>query len=259
MPGMVERRISAAALWSRRLALFAAMLFLLSGLGHRYGLIGTVPFLWLLGIVGALGIASLCAAAVGFTRLWEHGDKAGRSATAGALLALLVLSPFLLSGARAFFYPFLTDVSTDLVDPPVLAAARQERTAEMNPIALPGARELDLQIHHYSDVTGRRYDVAPDRVLTAVLAEAAARGWTIRGNPSAPEAGGEITVEAVAYTVMLGFAVDVAIRLTDEGVSTYVDMRSVSRYGKHDLGDNARRIRSFLAALDLAIKQQPVE
>ncbi len=53
--------------------------------------------------------------------------------------------------------------------------------------------------------------------------------------------------------MLLGFPADVAIRLIDEGTSTYVDMRSASRYGGHDLGDNAARIEAFLAELDVEI------
>ncbi len=52
---------------------------------------------------------------------------------------------------------------------------------------------------------------------------------------------------------MLGFPADVAIRLIDEGTSTYVDMRSTSRYGPHDFGDNAARIAFFLAELDVQV------
>jgi uncharacterized protein (DUF1499 family) len=48
----------------------------------------------------------------------------------------------------------------------------------------------------------------------------------------------------------------VAIRLTDEGETTYVDMRSASRYGRGDFGDNARRIAGFLDALDAEMADQ---
>lgn len=255
----VERRVSRAAQWSRRLAWFAAMLFLLAGLGHRFGLIETPPFLILLAIVGGLAVAALAAAALGFAQLWRNGDKAGRSALVGVLVALIVLSPFAVSGFLAYTHPRLNDISTDLIDPPALVMAERERTAEMNPIRPPDAKEIELQAEEYPEITGRRYDVSPDRVLTAVLAEVVSRGWRLRGTPVAPETDGDTTVEAVAHTFLLGFKVDVAVRIVDEGASTYVDMRSVSRYGRHDLGDNARRIASFLAALDLAMKEPPVE
>ncbi|MDP3895087.1 MAG: DUF1499 domain-containing protein [Mesorhizobium sp.] len=259
MAGIVERRASGAARWSRRLASFAAMLFLVSGLGHRYGRIDTVAFLWLLGIIGALAVGALCAAALGFVDLWQRGEKGGRSSTFGAILALIVLAPFLLSGWRFFTHPALTDVSTDLIDPPMMPLAARDRTPSMNPIVPPTAAAAELQLAAYPEATGRRYEAAPDRVLDAVLAEAAARGWTVRGSPVVPADGGDLTVEATAYSFFLGFPSDVAVRLTDEGASTYVDMRSVSRYGRNDLGDNGRRVGDFLAALDAAIKAQPSE
>ena len=69
----------------------------------------------------------------------------------------------------------------------------------------------------------------------------------------------ETIIEAVALTPILHFASDVSIRITDEGATTYVDMRSASRFGRHDLGDNARRIAGFLTALDAAVKGQPLD
>ena len=63
-------------------------------------------------------------------------------------------------------------------------------------------------------------------------------------------------VEAVATSLVLGFESDVVIRLLEEEDGTLVDMRSASRWGPHDLGENARRITSFLADLDTALQGQ---
>ena len=63
-------------------------------------------------------------------------------------------------------------------------------------------------------------------------------------------AGGSITLEGVAYSFILGFPADVAIRIDDDQTATFVDMRSASRYARHDLGDNAARIQRFLRELD---------
>ena len=71
--------------------------------------------------------------------------------------------------------------------------------------------------------------------------------------PVPPTDGGDGMIEALARTAILAFPVDVSIRITDEGETSYVDMRSASRYGRHDLGDNAARIAGFLTALDAAV------
>lgn len=51
-------------------------------------------------------------------------------------------------------------------------------------------------------------------------------------------------------SVITGFASDISIRLSEEAETTFVDMRSVSRFGPHDLGANADIISTFLTALD---------
>jgi uncharacterized protein (DUF1499 family) len=65
-------------------------------------------------------------------------------------------------------------------------------------------------------------------------------------------------LNAVAYSYLLGFPSDVSVRIEDRGESTYVDMRSASRYGRHDLGENATRIERFMRDLD-ARMQAPAD
>src|SRR5262249_43036954 len=101
---------------------------------------------------------------------------------------------------------------------------------------------------------------SPDRILAAVNNVVANDGWTIVRQKGEPGEDEEILLEVVARTWLLGFTSDAVIRLTDEGDTTYVDMRSVSRYGIHDLGENAERITAFMAALDSEVQSaQPEE
>ena len=117
-----------------------------------------------------------------------------------------------------------------------------------------------LQSSAYPQVTGRRYDGSPDRILTAINKVIAANGWTVVAQKGEPGVDEEILLEVVARTFLLGFTSDAVIRLSDEGETTYVDMRSVSRYGIHDLGENADRITAFMAALDAEVQSaQPEE
>jgi uncharacterized protein (DUF1499 family) len=63
-------------------------------------------------------------------------------------------------------------------------------------------------------------------------------------------------IEAVARTPILGFQDDFVIRLLRSPEGTRVDLRSASRRGAHDLGQNARRIRRFLADLDAVLQPE---
>ena len=57
-------------------------------------------------------------------------------------------------------------------------------------------------------------------------------------------------IEAVARTPIMGFRDDVVIRVRRDGDGARVDVRSASRYGRHDFGTNAARIRSLLEDID---------
>jgi hypothetical protein len=72
-----------------------------------------------------------------------------------------------------------------------------------------------------------------------------------------PPASETATLQAVAATPLFSFADDVVLRLEETPDGTRVDMRSASRLGAHDLGQNARRIRRFLADLDVALQPKP--
>jgi uncharacterized protein (DUF1499 family) len=69
-------------------------------------------------------------------------------------------------------------------------------------------------------------------------------GWEI---VAADSAAGRI--EATATSAWFGFKDDVVVRITPEGDGSRVDVRSVSRVGKGDVGANAARIRDYLERL----------
>ena len=56
-------------------------------------------------------------------------------------------------------------------------------------------------------------------------------------------------MEATDTTRWFGFKDDVVVRVRPEGAGSRVDVRSVSRVGRGDVGANAARIRAFLQAL----------
>ncbi len=249
---ILERR-SRSAWWSRRIAVFSAVLFVMAGLTHRNGLIDTVSLFWVVGAVGVLAALAMILAAAGLSRIWRDGDGGARDGLVGAAVALLVLTPFAVAGYRFFAYPLLNDISTDLEDPPRFDVLQGARTPQMNEIVPIGEEAAIVQQESYPEITGRRYDLTADRVIAIVRQLAAASSWTVVSMPDVARdepVAGDTTFEAVAYSVLLAIPYDVVIRIGDEQESTYVDMRSASRYGLHDYGENARRIATFLAALD---------
>ena len=56
-------------------------------------------------------------------------------------------------------------------------------------------------------------------------------------------------IEATDTTFWMGFKDDVVIRIRPEGSGSRVDMRSVSRVGRSDIGVNAARIAGYLERL----------
>lgn len=292
---VIERRDSRASQWSGRLAYFATILLLVAGLSHRFGLLETVPFLGVLLIGCLLATVGLGFAFGGFADLWERGDRGGRRALGAAIVCCILLAPYALGAWRVMEYPQITDVATDLDDPPAFLSLSTQRPPFANPVAAIDMSKAQMIRASYPDLVGRRYPVSPDQVLEQVQALIADRGWSIAARHGvveetvvppaeddageaplptpeprataedavAPEileegedgpedggAGGEASIEVRAFSRWLRFPADVVVRLTDEGESTFVDMRSASHFAQHDLGDNADQIRRFLSDLD---------
>jgi uncharacterized protein (DUF1499 family) len=69
-------------------------------------------------------------------------------------------------------------------------------------------------------------------------------GWEIVA--SEPTEG---RIEATATTFWFGFKDDVVVRVTPTDGGSRIDVRSVSRVGRSDVGANAERITAYLARI----------
>lgn len=253
-----EQRRSRASGWCRSTAAFAAVLAIVVWVGHHFGLVETLGYLWVLGLVALLAALALILATFAFSRIWTYGDSGGRDLVVGVLIALVVLSPYAFIAYLMLIYPPLRVVTTDYETPPALPTATS-RTPDMNELMPQSPGERRLQAQAYPLVTGRRYQLPFDETLAAVNKVLARQGWKVDAPPAAATLGtdadadaeaDEATVGALAASFILELPVDVSVRVAIDGDATLVDMRSASRYGRHDLGDNARRITAFLAELD---------
>lgn len=61
---------------------------------------------------------------------------------------------------------------------------------------------------------------------------------------------GDVLLQGETRSLILGFSLDVVIRLREEAETTLVDIRVVSRYGQHDLGYGETIADDYLKALD---------
>ena len=108
-----------------------------------------------------------------------------------------------------------------------------------------------MQQTAYPDIAPAVLPLKPDKAFDQALEAAREMGWTI---VDASVQDGRI--EATDTTRWFRFKDDIVIRIRPalDGSGTalqasVIDVRSVSRVGKSDLGTNARRIRNYLEAL----------
>ena len=73
--------------------------------------------------------------------------------------------------------------------------------------------------------------------------------WDVVATEAPQGRGKPGTIEAVERTLVLGFYDDIVIRIDGDQRETRIDIRSASRYGQHDLGRNAARVRGFFKEL----------
>ncbi|SBW13388.1 hypothetical protein BR10RB9215_C10192 [Brucella sp. 10RB9215] len=254
-----QRRQSRSAVWALRFGVFAALLLAIAFLLHRFWRLETPDFVLVAILSGALALLALICAAKGFRNLWVNGDKGGARSFWGSVFALVVMVPLALVGALWYGSPPFYDVSTDFETPPQFTDNMPARLQWMNPLTERVNGDPLAQLSAYPDVVGRRYEAAPDRVMQGVDTTLKAFGWTVIARDVATPEQNAIRFAATAHSFILGLKSDIVIRLLDEGETTYVDMRSLSRYGKRDMGLNAGFITEFLGALEGEVNKAPAD
>jgi len=105
----------------------------------------------------------------------------------------------------------------------------------------------------YPDLQPRRYAASVEQVVrTAREVLTTLPRWELVGAGQG-RAGAEL--HAVHTTRVWRFKDDVTVRVRRDGGRTVVSVRSRSRVGQGDFGQNARNVREFLAALDARLGQ----
>ncbi|EJF81973.1 DUF1499 domain-containing protein [Bartonella doshiae] len=250
------RLTSRAAVWSPRFGILAFFILLFSIILQRFSVIYIVDFMILMIISACCVVISLFLAVKALYDLWMCGALGGMKALKGIIYSLITSVPLILLGGLWFAYPPLHDVSTDTEKPP--AFFRTIRPKNSLPLKSTLTEQAALQMSKWPEMSGRRYDGSPDRIRESVLNVLEAYGWPVVVQREFKGEENAFYIETIAKTFYLGFVSDIVIRLTDEGNTTFVDMRSASRYLPRDFGSNATFIIDFMNALDTEIASLPL-
>jgi uncharacterized protein (DUF1499 family) len=183
----------------------------------------------------AAGVLALIALAL--------GGRRGLAALALVASIAAVLPPFQFR-RMARSVPPIHDITTDTENPPPFVAVAERRQGASNPIEYGGSEIAAQQRAAYPDLRPLTLADPPARAYERALEAARGQGWEIVAAVPA-----EGRIEATDTTRWFGFKDDVVVRVKPEGAGSRIDVRSLSRVGKSDVGKNASRVRTYLRAL----------
>ena len=224
-----------------------AVMILFSGLANRFAIINFRTALEIYGTVvkasAAIAILALIVIIAGIIKqapIKMAGINVGIFFIAGAIFASGVMFK-----SKAQSVPMIHDISTDTQNPPQFKAVLPLRTNAVNPVEYEGPEVADQQKKAYPDIKPMDLNQNKQKAFEGALDAAKNMNWEIV-DQSLPEG----RIEAVATTTFFGFKDDIVIRLSEiSPESTRLDIRSLSRVGKSDVGANAARIRKYMEEL----------
>jgi hypothetical protein len=284
---MVRRRIaekptSRLAIWARRIALFSLVATLVAVIIVRSGALEIVPALSTFAGALVLAVVAILLSLGAGMVIWFEGVGGLRQAVSAFLIGFALIAYPLYLGIKAYRLPAIYDISTDPIDPPRFEAIGRLRPRDANPITYAGLYTAEQQHAAYSDIEPDETTATPQEAYDAAMKVIAKRKWRVvdARPPQGPPAGAapravdtraaptaalrDGLIEAIARTPILGFRDDVVVRVRATSDGARIDVRSASRYGRHDFGTNAARVRNLIEDIDdvLSIpvpeKKQPV-
>ncbi len=257
MPAFIPRDLQGPSRWTVRLALFGAALIVIGVLAHRlFGMATPIALnLFKAGFVAAA--AALLAGCVSIAVIWRHGSPGGVATGFGIAVALAVFAWPLAYLPSFEGNPRINDVTTDTQSPPRFVALAKARSAGSNSVTHPGAAFTAAQAAAYPDLRPYVLDRSAEEAHELVLAALRSRNLrfkTVSEEPPKGRFGQPGWIEVVDRTLVIGFYDDVVIRVDGDGTQSRIDVRSASRFGAHDLGRNALRIRRILKEVQAQVE-----
>ena len=236
----LARRIVLIGLVVAVLAVLAAVL---SGIGYRLDLwhfrTGIQMIKWSFYAAAAAVVLSL----IGLALSRKSRPVVVMSVLGMVIGGIMIYIPF--SWKQALdAYPYIHDITTDMDNPPQFMAVATLRGPGDHPVTYDGPEVAAQQKQAYPDLQPLVFDAGTDETFAAAKKVLDSMGMEI---VAANE--GDLHIEATYTTLLYGYKDDMVVRITETDDGTRVDVRSKSRVGRSDLGQNAKRVRSFLSRL----------
>lgn len=252
---ILEEPIARAGLWSRRLVLFAIAVAAIGVLMARFNTAEVTAVFAVLGMALLMALASAFLAVLAFVTIWRTGQRGTGMAVGAVVFAILLLAWPAWLGVQAFRVPQITDIATDVVDPPNFSRSSRALAARLGYIpAEPAPGTRDIQAKAYPAIEPIVLDLEAEEVFSIVQKAVAARGWKIIEQVGPGGRSGIGHIDAIDRSLILGLPDDIAIRIRPLSGRTRVDVRSASRFGRTDFGANAKRIQAFSDELEVQLE-----
>lgn len=242
------------ATWARRMALFFVQLLILTALLHHFGSLTTPAAINLLGVSIAGMLLAIAIAVAALVRIWFGGQTGGAQAFAAIFIASVGLAVPLYFLSHAVMLPRLTGVETTPDEPLQFKMLASMRPADANTITDPDDAAIEAQEDAYPDIGPMALERSASEVFNLVHEAVERLGWTIVLS-EAPGETGPGRIEATDRTLVMGFTDDVLVQIKGDDAHAIINARSVSRYGLHDLGTNAARLRGLFTEITAALEK----
>ena len=244
-----SRPLSRVAVGGFVLALIAGLMLPLAGIGYRLGLWDFRPGLTVFRWAAYAGLAAALLSLIGLFRTRSGSPRGGFSlAVIGLVVGLVATWIPWQWWQTAKRLPLIHDITTDTETPPAFVAILPLRAGAPNKAEYEGPELAAQQRAGYPDLKALTVAIPPAQAFTHALAVAKEMGWEIAASEPA-----EGRIEATDTTFWFGFKDDVVVRITPAGNGSRIDVRSVSRVGKSDVGKNAKRITEYLGRVAQAV------
>lgn len=250
MTARLRVRRSKFAGWSRWLGVLSVPVLVIAALARHVGLIDPPSTIGAVALGSGMGGLAVILAVAALIGIWRDGRLGLGDAVTGLVPGLIASAPLAFTAWAVLAYPRLNDISTDSADPPLFLVDTRAGLFAANSINPPPTVEREAQQGAYPDIASRRFPLAPALLFEAARLTVKAFGWRVISEaPPGAEAHIGI-IQAEVLTRVFALPDDVVIRVMPDPYGARMDIRSASRYGAHDLGTNAQRIRKFFTAAD---------